>query len=106
MERIVLFPEHGDDVRKYETVPVRPRDNLHPAYGPDRAMLAHKPNGDCVYLGDHGCGIWSERPWLCRDFDCRAWFKKHTRSERRRMVRDKQISPDVVKAAALRLHTL
>lgn len=42
----------------------------HPAI-PGARMLAHKANGDCIYLGDGGCSIHERRPQLCRDMDCR-----------------------------------
>ena len=35
-------------------------------------MLAHKPNGDCVYLNDSGCSIHERAPSLCRSADCRS----------------------------------
>ncbi len=35
-------------------------------------MLAHKPNGDCIYLDDHGCRIHDRAPSLCRIADCRS----------------------------------
>ncbi|VAW83112.1 hypothetical protein MNBD_GAMMA12-2628 [hydrothermal vent metagenome] len=28
------------------------------------------PAGDCYYLTDIGCGVYSERPQHCREFDC------------------------------------
>lgn len=34
-------------------------------------MLAHKPNGDCVYLGDRGCTIQDDKPQMCGEMDCR-----------------------------------
>jgi hypothetical protein len=35
-------------------------------------MLAHKPNGDCIYLDEHGCSIHGRAPSLCRVADCRS----------------------------------
>jgi len=35
-------------------------------------MIAHLPNGDCVYLGDNGCTIHGRAPALCRAADCRS----------------------------------
>ena len=35
-------------------------------------MLAHKPNGDCIYLYDTGCSIHNMAPSLCKSADCRA----------------------------------
>ena len=68
-ERVILSPEHGDDPLQYHTVPTRPRLD-----GTVERMLAHKLNGDCVYLGDDGCTIHDRAPWACRMFDCRKWL--------------------------------
>ena len=35
-------------------------------------MLAHKPNGECVYLANNGCSIHEHAPSLCRLADCRS----------------------------------
>jgi len=40
-------------------------------------MLAHKPNGDCVYLIDSGCSIHDRAPLLCRSADCRSIALKY-----------------------------
>ncbi len=51
-----------------------PEDYLteqHP-YIPGALMLAHKPNGNCVYLIDSGCSIHDRAPSLCRSADCRS----------------------------------
>ncbi len=47
------------------------RTETHP-YIPGARMIAHKPNGECVYLGAHGCTIHGRAPALCRDADCRG----------------------------------
>ena len=31
-------------------------------------------HGGCVYLVDNRCSIYSDRPWVCRTFDCRVLF--------------------------------
>lgn len=41
---------------------------------PGQYCLAHKPNGDCYYLTEKGCGIHSIRPAQCRTFDCRRMY--------------------------------
>jgi hypothetical protein len=35
-------------------------------------MIAHKPNGECIYLDEHGCSIHDHAPSLCRTADCRS----------------------------------
>ena len=52
-----------DNAGEYITEP-------HPA-APGVVMLAHKSNGDCIYLADDGCGIHDRAPSLCRSADCR-----------------------------------
>jgi Fe-S-cluster containining protein len=58
-----------DDPGKYLTEP-------H-SYIPGALMLAHKPNGDCIYISDKGCGIHAHAPALCRAADCRALALKY-----------------------------
>jgi len=40
-------------------------------------MLAHKPNGDCIYLDEKGCSIHDRAPSLCRSADCRSIALKY-----------------------------
>jgi hypothetical protein len=58
-----LLPE--DDASAYL---VEPHDSI-----PGALMLAHQPNGDCVYLDRvrGGCSIYERRPLMCRRMDCR-----------------------------------
>ena len=56
-----------------DAVPLDPGEELRyrsELAGP-RWILAHKPNGDCVYLGDGGCTIHETKPNACRWYDCR-----------------------------------
>ena len=43
----------------------------HP-YQRDVSMIAHKENGDCIYLTRNGCSIHDNAPLLCRSADCRS----------------------------------
>lgn len=61
-----LLPEDNPD--DYMTEP-------HPYRGGE-LMLAHKENGDCVYLGTDGCTIHNRRPRMCREMDCRLLAHK------------------------------
>ncbi len=47
----------------------------HP-YAPGATMLAHKANGECIYLGPGGCTIHDHAPSLCRSADCRSLAMK------------------------------
>lgn len=60
-DMVRLLPD--DDPRTYQTEP-------HPLK-PGALMLAHKENGDCVYLGIGGCTIHDTKPRMCREMDCR-----------------------------------
>ncbi len=35
-------------------------------------MIAHKPNGECIYLRGTACSIHDHAPSLCRMADCRS----------------------------------
>ncbi|MGH7032435.1 MAG: YkgJ family cysteine cluster protein [Stellaceae bacterium] len=82
-EWVLLSPGAGDVIELYETEtvfdPVRSR--------PGKA-LAHKANGDCVYLGAEGCTIHSWRPSLCRAFDCRRFYLQEAAKPRRARRRE------------------
>lgn len=60
-DAVRLLP--GDNPEEYQTEP-------HP-YKPGELMLAHKPTGECVYLGESGCTIQDTKPLMCREMDCR-----------------------------------
>ncbi|MFH0990373.1 MAG: YkgJ family cysteine cluster protein [bacterium] len=60
----VLRLESEDNAAEYQTEP-------HPTI-PNALMLAHKPNGDCIYLDELGCTIHDRAPSLCRIADCRT----------------------------------
>lgn len=64
-DAIRLLPQ--DDLTQYQTVP-------HDLFIGQR-MLAHKDNGDCVYLATHGCSIHHSKPTMCKEMDCRRLAK-------------------------------
>ncbi len=98
-ELVVLFPEDGDDVSLYDCDTVKTsRETLH--------VLRHRPNGDCIYLGDNGCTIYDHAPAVCRRFDCRRYFLSMPRNERRQMERVARAKLKIFEAARERLHTL
>ncbi len=61
-DAIRLLPE--DNPKDYITEP-------HP-YLPGALMLAHKLNGECIYLSESCCVIHDHAPSLCRAADCRS----------------------------------
>jgi Fe-S-cluster containining protein len=94
---VLLFPDAGDKVETYDTVP----------FGNEYRALRRLPGGRCVYLDPAGrCSIWERAPAVCKAFDCRLAYLKHTRAERRRLVKDCHASPDLFAAGRARLDTL
>jgi Fe-S-cluster containining protein len=96
-ERIILSEEHGDDHTQYYAIPTRKGLD-----GPLEWMLAHKRNGDCIYLGKDGCTIHERAPWVCRQFDCRKWFLSFPEAMQELLLPD-DLDGEVVKAARARL---
>jgi Fe-S-cluster containining protein len=76
-DAIRLLP--GDDPTAYQTVP-----HDHDARF---LMLAHKPNGDCIYLDEHGCTIHATKPQMCREMDCRNVAKNISYTQARKLDR-------------------
>jgi Fe-S-cluster containining protein len=66
-DAIRLLEEDDPDIYQIEP---------HP-YIPGALMLAHKPNGDCIYLDEDSCSIHDHAPALCRAADCRTLAFKY-----------------------------
>jgi uncharacterized protein len=98
-ELVVLFPERGDELDTYDAITV---DSTAGTI----TVLKHKPNGDCVYLGERGCSIHGRAPAVCRVFDCRRYFLSLPRNERRVMERTRKAKNAIFAAARARLATL
>jgi Fe-S-cluster containining protein len=85
-DMILLHPDLGDPVWRYETEPC-----VDPVAGVNGVMLAHKPNGECVYFGTSDgvgrCTIYDHRPVICRRFDCGRAFAQLGRVDRRAMLK-------------------
>lgn len=64
----------GDAVGLYPQENMKYQSEKH-CYFPGEKMLAHKPNGDCVYIEADGCQIHGYRPIKCQTMDCRIIFK-------------------------------
>lgn len=100
-EVLMLEPWNGDDVASYEC-----ELTPHPVSGALVIALKRKPNGDCHYLGPTGCTIHERAPAQCRDFDCRKFFMKFTRHQRRKIERIGGKKPrDIFAAGKARLRT-
>lgn len=100
-DAIVLLPEMGDDQAAYRTFPA-----TNPITGRPCRMLAKKPDGACVYLGRAGCTIHGRAPAICREFDCRSFYRAFSRPERRRLVKDGHCDAAVFAAGRARLASL
>lgn len=61
----------------------------------DARMLAHRPNGDCVYLGAHGCTIQDSKPQMCREMDCRRIAQAITWTQARKLEARGQLKFEV-----------
>ena len=98
---IVLHPECGDDVRAYDTMPVR-----NPITGLPAHALKWKPNGECIYLRSSGCSIYERRPAICRSYDCRRAFLSMSKEERRAGLRAGLLDRQKLEAGRRRLRSL
>lgn len=97
-ERVVLSSDHGDDALMYWT-----EEKM--IGGVPRAVLAHKPNGECVYLTEVGCIIHDKAPFACRQFDCRKWYTNTVDQELEiaELLRPDDLEGFVERAAKVRL---
>ena len=100
-DRIILHPEHGDDPASFEIEPT-----WNPLTNRPALMLKHKPNGDCIYLGEEGCTIHDRAPAICREFDCRRFFMKFSRAERRAGVSRGLLTKAILDAGRERMRSL
>ena len=66
-----------EDATRWQTEP-------HPVQ-PDARMLAHRPDGACIYLGESGCAIYGNRPEQCQTMDCRNIAMAITMQEARQI---------------------
>lgn len=82
-------PERGDDPSKYQTA------MCHTPGKAPYLILDRHANGDCVYLGEHGCTIHDHAPWVCRTFDCRELFKASDRIGRRRAIKRGDMTKEI-----------
>lgn len=99
---IVLMPEEGDAPWRYDTV-----EAVNPLDGRPCLAIRQTPEQACIYLGPSGCEVYDYRPAICRSFDCRRYFLDFPdRTERRRMIRNKMVDPDVIAAGQARLWSL
>jgi hypothetical protein len=75
-DAVRLLP--GDDASQYQTEPYPGR--------PGQLMLAHKPDGSCVYLTASGCSIHDRSPTMCKQMDCRIIASRVTFTDARKLA--------------------
>lgn len=102
---LILHPELGDDPATFECEPA-----VNPLTGQIVMALKHRPEGGCIYLGEHGCTIHERAPAICREFDCRRFYlgliERTTRAERRHHVKRNIYHASVLQAGRARLKSL
>ena len=79
---------HGDAVRLLPAdEPNQYITESHP-YIKGALMLAHKPDGACIYLGAGGCTIHDTSPQQCKEMDCRRIAAKITFTQARKLSKN------------------
>jgi len=84
---VLLMPSEGDIPETYE------RQRIESGV----EALAHRPNGECWYLGPNGCTIHDRKPVMCKAFDCRRFIQTVARE---------LIPSEIYRAGKARMHTL
>src|SRR3954471_633182 len=105
-EAVILMPEDTDPLllAACDEVPVPNPYNDEPT----TRVLRHRPNGDCVFLGEHGCMIYEQRPVMCRVFSCVKFVGKvlatMSASKLRRAIRSGEFDSEIWNAGMKRLN--
>ena len=87
-DAVFLHPEYGDPAEDYITEEYE-----------GRIVLAHKENGDCIYLDrKRGCTIHDRAPAVCRELDCRCMLTLPP-DLLAKLLRTGELRPSVLKAA-------
>lgn len=64
-QQLILLVD-GDDPRQYDCYEI----------GPDQFAVKRQANGDCIYLGEHGCTIHGRHPTVCKVFNCLEFVRR------------------------------
>lgn len=84
--RVLIVPVTEEEYENYDWAWIVDRDGVK--HG---RALKRRPNGECVYLSEHGCSIHGHAPHVCQRFDCRELFLKSDRKGRRKTVSTGQL---------------
>jgi Fe-S-cluster containining protein len=107
-EAVILIPEDTDPVLLAACDVV----NAPNPYSGERTtrVLRHRENGDCVFLGEHGCMIYAHRPVMCRTFSCVKFVQKAlagmSKSKLRRRFKAGEFDHDIWTAGTTRLDAI
>jgi len=82
-----IKPEFGDRARDYQTEEYN-----------GKTILAHKENGDCIYLEESGCSIHGQQPYVCRTMDCRRLLSI-PRLRKEKLLKMGLLKPELFEAA-------
>lgn len=96
MDAVILREDYGDVLDNYVY-----EKKVIPGWG--LVPVLPKVDRHCYYLGPDGCTIHDHAPAMCRVFDCRKFYQRFTRPERRRMVREGLADQAVFDAGRQRL---
>lgn len=68
-------------------------------FDPEQRMIAHKKNGDCIYLRSYGCSIQGDKPRKCRTMDCRALVWPERQEFVNAALKAKRLRPEMIARA-------
>lgn len=67
--------------------------------------LAHKENGDCIYLNEKtGCTIHGRAPAMCRVYDCRKQHAMYSKEQRAELMRRGILDQRILRRGAALIH--
>ena len=86
---VVVSPSMGDDVTQFEAVPMPEM--------PGFFRIPERDNGDCHYLGEHGCTIHDHAPAMCQFFSCIGAVRRLTPKKAVEGIANNRLDPAVLK---------
>jgi hypothetical protein len=88
--RTLIVPLAHEEYEQYDWAWVTTRDGERLG-----RALQRRPDGSCVYLGEHGCTIHGRAPHVCQRFDCRELFLKSDRQGRRKAIKSGKLPKEL-----------
>ncbi|WP_226833965.1 YkgJ family cysteine cluster protein [Acidithiobacillus ferrooxidans] len=87
---IVVSPSMGDDVSQFAAAVPMPEM-------PGFFRIPEQENGDCYYLGAHGCTIHDHAPAMCQFFSCIGAVRGLTPKKAAEGIANNRLAPAVLK---------